>query len=110
MERMALTATVRSRGVRCRDLLGHTASVSAVAAVSPSRAVSASYDKSIRCWAVATGKEMAALHGHKAPVLHIAVADDFLVSAAAFAVAAALLSPLLTTAAAALDSLLGAAR
>jgi WD40 repeat protein len=58
-----------SGGVRCSDLLGHTASVSCVL-VDGRTAVSASYDKTIRLWELSgRGREHSELRGHTAPVM-----------------------------------------
>lgn len=69
----------KGRVVRAQRLEGHTGSVSAVAC-GDTLAVSASYDKSIRVWALGTSglraKEASALKGHKAPILCLALAGE----------------------------------
>ncbi|XP_024536805.1 uncharacterized protein LOC112348467 [Selaginella moellendorffii] len=65
------------RGVRSRDLKGHTASVSGVKAGvfnQGSLAVSASYDRTLILWDLGgpSGREVAKLAGHKAPVMEFA--------------------------------------
>ncbi|KAJ7541580.1 hypothetical protein O6H91_10G065900 [Diphasiastrum complanatum] len=59
-------------GVRCRDLKGHSASISAVrGGFGGSRAVSSSYDTTLMIWDVSAsvGKPVGRLEGHKAAVM-----------------------------------------
>lgn len=66
---------------RCTDLLGHTGSVSRVlVSASGQHAVSASYDKTVRVWNVASG-ESGCMRGHRAPVMHLAWSARLLASA-----------------------------
>ena len=58
---------------QCRDLLGHTGSVSQLqVATDGSLAVSSSYDKTLRVWSLGSGAAAATLRGHRAPVLQLA--------------------------------------
>ena len=59
---------------QCRDLIGHTGSVSQLlVSTDGGLAVSASYDKTVRVWRLGSGaKEAAVLRGHRAPVLQLA--------------------------------------
>lgn len=68
---------------RCTELLGHTGSVSRLAVSSTGQhAVSTSYDKTVRVWAVgSSGGEAGCLRGHRAPVMHLAWSDRLLASA-----------------------------
>ena len=64
-----------SRAVRL--LMGHSGPVRAIA-VTPdgTRAVSASDDKTLRCWDLQTGQTTQVLRGHTAPVTAVAVTPD----------------------------------
>ena len=67
---------------KCRDLVGHTGSVSQVrVATDGSLAVSAAYDKSLRVWSLGSGNCAATLRAHRAPVLQLAWGRDVLASA-----------------------------
>jgi len=67
---------------RCRDLTGHTGSVSRVlVSADGSAAISASYDKTVRVWATDRGAEAAVLRAHRAPVMHLAWSGALLGSA-----------------------------
>lgn len=63
-------------GSRCTELLGHAAAISAVAVGAAGNiAVSASYDTTLRGWAIGStgsGSQLACLRGHTAPVLDLA--------------------------------------
>lgn len=60
-------------GVRCKDLMGHTQSVSCVLASDNGEAIlSGAYDKTVRVWDPRRGTEMSVLSGHKGPVLDLA--------------------------------------
>lgn len=55
---------------RAQDLVGHTGSVSKVDVNDCNRAVSASYDRTLRIWDCSNyGSEMGVLAGHKGPVM-----------------------------------------
>ena len=58
-------------GVVCKDLVGHTAAISALG-VGANAALTASYDTTLRCWDLNTAAETACLRGHTAPVLDMA--------------------------------------
>jgi WD40 repeat protein len=68
----------RGRGAQAEvALAGHTDGVAAVA-VTPdgSRALSGSFDKSVRLWDLNTRQELRRLDGHTGPVLAVAVSPD----------------------------------
>ena len=66
---------------QCRDLVGHTGSVSQLhVATDGSLAVSASYDKTLRVWSLHSGAEAATLRAHRAPVLQLAWGQGVLAS------------------------------
>ena len=71
-----------AQGVRCADMRGHVGSISAVAVDSGSRiALSAGYDKTIRCWDVQrVPKEMWAIKGHRSPVMELRWGENGLVA------------------------------
>ena len=69
----------RGGPARCVDLLGHTGSISQVEvseAGGRARAISASYDRTLRIWELSSsssgggGREVGRLAGHKGPVTH----------------------------------------
>lgn len=63
----------RGGPARCRDLLGHTGSISQVEVNDCSTAISASYDRTLRIWDCdSAGRELGCLAGHKAPVMQFA--------------------------------------
>lgn len=67
---------------RCRDLAGHTGSISRVlVSADGSAAISAAYDKTVRVWSMETARECATLRAHRAPVMHLAWAGGLLGSA-----------------------------
>ncbi|KAJ9453380.1 F-box/WD repeat-containing protein 7 [Diplonema papillatum] len=67
-------------GVRCQDLLGHSASISDVKANASNIAVSSSYDRTLKVWDCDRGRELASLAGHKAPVMQFVWANAAVVS------------------------------
>ena len=71
-----------AQGVRCADMRGHLGSISAVATDSGSRiALSAGYDKTIRCWDVRrVPKEMWAIKGHRSPIMELRWGENGLVA------------------------------
>jgi WD40 repeat protein len=78
------------RGTQCADLEGHRGSVSRAQVAEDGRfAVSASYDKTVRVWDLATCREVACLAGHKAPVQELAFSEGLLLSGARDGVALA---------------------
>jgi WD40 repeat protein len=65
------------RGRVLRALYGHRESVRAVAVTSDGqRAVSASYDNTLKVWDLASGRELRTLTGHSAWVTGVAVTPD----------------------------------
>ena len=67
---------------KCVDLTGHTGSVSkCLASADNNLAISAGYDKSVRVWSLAGGRELLCLRCHRAPVLHISWVAGVLASA-----------------------------
>mmetsp|Transcript_38715 Transcript_38715/g.101162 ORF Transcript_38715/g.101162 Transcript_38715/m.101162 type:complete len:545 (+) Transcript_38715:33-1667(+) len=58
-------------GVVCSDLTGHRGSISKVrcSAVGPPRAVSCSYDRTLRVWDLVSKRELCSMGGHSGPVL-----------------------------------------
>lgn len=71
-----------SSGASCRDLLGHTSSVSCVKSSASGRLiVSGGYDRTVRCWDSSRGSELLSLSGgHSGPVLDIALLPGVVVS------------------------------
>eukprot|EP00967_Tisochrysis_lutea_P037075 scaffold44652_cov30-Tisochrysis_lutea.AAC.1 len=68
---------------RCTELRGHTGSISRVLVSADGRhALSASYDKTVRAWALGGGVgEVGSLRAHRAPVLHLVWAGQLVASA-----------------------------
>jgi len=62
-------------GALWRVLAGHESFVSSMAVLDAGRVVSASYDKTLRVWDVATGETLQTLKGHADGVLSVAVLD-----------------------------------
>eukprot|EP01112_Ceratiomyxa_fruticulosa_P013370 TRINITY_DN3760_c0_g2_i1.p1 TRINITY_DN3760_c0_g2~~TRINITY_DN3760_c0_g2_i1.p1 ORF type:complete len:319 (-),score=45.38 TRINITY_DN3760_c0_g2_i1:54-1010(-) len=69
-----------ARIVRCKDLLGHTMSISVVKARSDGIIVSGSYDKTLRIWESRAGREVGVLRGHEAPVLDFVYTNNCILS------------------------------
>lgn len=69
-------------GASCRDMVGHTSSVSVVkASASGGMVVSGGYDRTVRCWDTRRGAEVCALTGgHSGPVLDLALLPGTVVS------------------------------
>ena len=69
-------------GASCRDMVGHTSSVSVVkASASGGMVVSGGYDRTVRCWDTRRGAEVCALTGgHSGPVLGLALLPGTVVS------------------------------